>query len=273
MKILMAMSSLALISGLAMGDTISENGGSATFTNVPNLTTNAQLNSGIPYWDNHSGDFGGTNTANAGFFLTAAGSFSGGTNYSPNQYVAASSGNPDAPTAFNLVHSTNSLLISLIGANTGGTTETFGIYDASKSTFATAAATEIALFGPGSMSAQVGTLRNESAAGFASVGFYLSNSSVGATWFSNTALNANGTSGDAAGHQHYALFTTGTDANTFYLAVEDWITGAGDGLGDYNDLVIKINADAVPEPATFALMGAGLLGLGFARFRTRKNRK
>jgi hypothetical protein len=273
MKLLIALGTLALFSGFATGDTISENGGSATFTNVPNLTTNAQLNSGIPYWDNHSGDFGGTNTANAGFFLTAAGSFSGGTNYSPNQYVAASSGNPDAPTAFNLVHSTNSLLISLIGANTGGTTETFGIYDASKSTFATAAATEIALFGPGSMSAQVGTLRNESAAGFASVGFYLSNSSVGATWFSNTALNANGTSGDAAGHQHYALFTTGTDANTFYLAVEDWITGAGDGLGDYNDLVIKINADAVPEPATFALMGAGLLGLGFARFRTRKNRK
>src|ERR1700720_4285221 len=83
-KISMATGALVLISGFAMADTILENGGSPTFTNVPsNLATG--LGSGIPYWDNHSGDFGGSNTANVGYFLTATGNFSSGTNYSPSQ--------------------------------------------------------------------------------------------------------------------------------------------------------------------------------------------
>jgi len=266
MKIFICMSALALISGLAMGDTVLENGGSPTFTNVPaNLATG--LGSGVPYWDNHSGDFGGSNTANIGYFLTATGNFSSGTNYSPSQYLAAASGSPDVPAAFNLVHSTNSLILSLIGVTTGNTTDVFGIYNT-----AVGAASEIPVFGPGTLT--VGTNSNQSAIAFANVGFYLTDS-AGATWFSQSGNNVNGTSGDAAGHQHFTLFTTGTDPNTFYVGVEDWIANSGEGVnGDYNDIIIKINADAagVPEPATFGMMGAGLLGLGIARFRTRKNR-
>lgn len=265
MKTFIAIGAMALLSGLAMGDTIAENGGSPTFTNVPaNLATG--LGTGTPYWDNVSGDGA---SKNVGYFLTASGGFSGGTQYSPNQYLAASSGSPDVPASFNLVHTTNSLILSLIGVTTGNTTDVFGIYDASK-TGAQAISSELSVFGPGALT--VGTAVDKSAAGFGSIGFFLTDS-AGATWFSNASQNVNGSTGDAAGHQHFAIFTTGTDPNTFYVGVEDWITNSGEGVnGDYNDIVIKINADAVPEPATFGMLGAGLLALGVARYRTRKSR-
>jgi hypothetical protein len=262
-KILIAVGSLALISGFAMADTINEGVNPGTFTVEPsNLSSPGPT---TPYWDNHSGDFGGSNTANIGYFLTALGNFSGGTNDQPNDYVSAT-GVTDAPAAFNLVHTTNSLILSLLGVTTGNTTDIFGIYDTS-----VGASSEIPLFGPGTLT--VGTSKNESSVAPGNVGFYLTDS-AGATWFSQTSLNVNGSTGDTAGHQHFALFTTSTDPNTFYLGVEDWISNSGEGVnGDYNDLVIKINADqVVPEPATFGLLGAGLLGLGFARFRNRKNR-
>lgn len=274
MKTLMAISTLALFSGFALGDTISENGGAATFTNIPTLTS-TPVGTG-PYWNNHSGDFGGSNTADIGYALTNTGNFSSGT-ISPvaTAYLSgpgSGDGTNDAAASFNLVHTTNSLIISLIGVTTGDLSNIFGIYDASKSTFATASATEIPLFGPGTLT--VGTSVNESAVAFSNIGFYLIKSG-GVTWFSNDALNQNGATGDLAGHQHFALFNVASNANLFYMGVEDWVTNAGEGVnGDYNDIIVSLNAtaSAVPEPATFALMGAGLLGLGYARFRSRKNR-
>lgn len=275
MKLLTAIGTLALISGFALADTVVENGGAPTFTNMPaNLATG--LGTNTPYWDNHSGDFGGSNTANVGYFLTGTGNFS--TNYNPNKYLSGpgSGGTNDAPASFNLVQDTNSLVISLIGVTTGDLTNVFGIYDASK-TGAQAVSSEHPLFGPGAIS--VGSLNNVNLGtlGFSSIGFYLikGGTAAGTTWFSNSALNTNaGTaSTDVSGHQHFALFTTAADANTFYLGTEDWVSNSGEGVaGDFQDIVVKINADAVPEPATFALMGAGLLGLGYSRFRSRKNR-
>jgi len=271
MKTLFAIGTLALFSGLVMADTITDPttaGSASTFTSV-NLG-GAALGSGVPYWDNHSGDFGGSNTADIGYFLTAQGNFSSGTNVSPNGYAAASSGSPDAPAAFNLVHSTNSLIISLIGVNTGNTSDMFGIYNSSLTGNA-AVLSEVSLFGSTS---SIGTSSTQNALSFSTIGFYMTDG-LGYTWFSNDALNSATGTPESTTHQHFSLFTTSTDANTFYLGVEDGLYNTGEGLnGDYNDLVIKINADAtgVPEPATIALMGAGLLGLGFARFRARKNR-
>jgi hypothetical protein len=257
MRVLMAIATLAFAGGFALADTVLENGGAPTFTSLPSPLSTG-LNSGVPYWNNHSGDFGGSNTANIGYFLTASGNFTGGTNYNPNGYLSGA-GNPDSPANFNLVRNTNSVIMTLLSLNTGGT-DSFGIYDASKTTTAAAAATEIPIF---TTSTAVNTVLNASAA-YGSYGFYVTN--AGQTWFSNTALDV--TDGT---HQHFALFSTGTDPNVFYLGVTDWLFGnGGNGNGDYQDLVIRINSDTVPEPATFALMGVGLLGLGYARFRKKR---
>ena len=159
------------------------------------------------------------------------------------------------------MRNTNSVLMTLLGSFTGGT-EVFGIYDATKTTTATATASEIPLM---TTFMGLGATVDESIGAYASYGFYVTNS--GNTWFSNTALDVNdGT------HQHFALFTTASDPNVYYIGVTDWFYGnGGEGNGDYQDLVIQLNTNA-PEPATFALMGVGLLGLGYARLRRRKNR-
>lgn len=71
----------------------------------------------------------------------------------------------------------------------------------------------------------------------------------------------------AGGHQYQFYFGTWTQADP--LAVE--VTSTGFVRFGAHDLT-PVTAAAVPEPASLALFGAGLLGLGFASFRrSRKN--
>lgn len=271
MKTWMTIGTLALVSGFALGDTVLENGGAPTFTNLPaegGTGIYTGVNTGTPYWDNLSSDKGGAGNscsgdcANIGDFLTATGSFTGGTNYNPNQYLSGSAvanangvGTNNGPAAFNLVRNTNSLIMTLLGVNTSGV-DAFGIYDTTHPSSLTPIFTT---------STAPLTTANESG-GYASYGFYITN--AGQTWYSNTALDT--TDGN---HQHFVLFSFAADPNVFYLGISDWLyNNGGTGNGDYQDLVIRLNSDAVPEPATFGLMGLGLIGLGYARLRSRKNR-
>lgn len=268
---------LALASSVACADTIVVAGGES-FTNVPTnvldpavgtncgLTTNCGSVGG-PYWDNNSGSFP---EQDAGFFLTAQGAYAGGTDYDPIAYLAGS-GSPDAPTSITL-DSTTVASATLLLNDTGYTGTTFGYYNESDP------ADQTVLFGPGALTADIGdavglsNLTNGENYGFfitrcfVWVSGYSGACSQYTTWYSDDSLDTTDT-----GHQHFVIFTSPTTGD-YYIGLSDWIQGnSGEGNGDFSNILIQLNSSA-PEPATFGMIGAGLLGLGLARVRARKRR-
>jgi hypothetical protein len=285
-KVLSLAGFFALASGVTFGDSILL-GSNQSLVNVWGLggmcgsltgaASNAPSQCGAlgtgPYWDNDSTD--GVRQ-NIGYFL-------GG---SVSQYLSQNNGagNPDAPSIITLVHSSNAASV-LLEDVTGDGTLSFGFYNTSSMAMTSIYGTLIPN-DPSAYSPVILPLTSGENYGFYLTRACYTNCPVGdttpgyITLFSNPSLNTctvYETSSQCANDQHFTIFTSPT-AGIYYVGIEDWgsLGGSsnGEGIGDFNDVVFELNTStsAIPEPASFGLIGAGLLGLGFARLRARKGR-
>jgi hypothetical protein len=84
----------------------------------------------------------------------------------------------------------------------------------------------------------------------ANYGFYLQTGS--ATFYTNSGLGAD------SGNQHFALFqqSGAVGSEAYWMGVEDLPFLSSDK--DYNDMVIKLNSVAVPEPSSILGLGLGI---------------
>jgi hypothetical protein len=103
------------------------------------------------------------------------------------------------------------------------------------------------------------------------------------TYYSNLSLNSvdGDTPASDANHMHWALFQSGTNADVYYLALEDYATQGNqtrnpvEGYGDYNDIILELNTTPgqqakTPEPQTIYLLGIGLLALIGSTLRNKR---
>jgi PEP-CTERM motif len=276
-----------LIPAAGWADIITSPG--AGFVSVPvtfQSTTGSNGGMGTPYWNNNSLD--GMNM-NAGDFLGGVNPSLGATDYLSSSggfgsYLSTGASGLDAPSNFSFLQTALSVNVTLLytnaAANIGPHGTEIGLYNVQDPS------QKEALFAHGTLNNPIGGIYNNnitplspfSASTWANYGLYGTTCDYwGAsciTYYSNTALNP----ADEPGHQHFALFQNAQDPLTYFVGFEDiYGMNVTEGYGDFNDAIFRLQTTSsftphvpdtpVPEPATFSVLGIGLVGLGLLRRR------
>jgi hypothetical protein len=264
---------LLAVSSSIMADSVtSATGNFAQFPTGFGSSTQAWVNfdtppapANTPFWNNPSQDtgVGGSHMMNVGNLLTDSGGFAGtpaalGSDTVTGELTAA--GGAD-PTAFNFVSTATLYNLTLLYANssldTGNARQgtVFGYYIGTTFT---------PLFAPSNTNSPMGKLPFDPTTAGTSYGFYATVNYGNGLWETYTTGAGNfGNDGGSAGWNHFALFQLASGG--YAMGFEDGLTDGGEGLGDYNDVVVEISQ--VPEPDTIALLGIGLALLCLGRHR------
>jgi hypothetical protein len=246
------------LAATSFADTVIGSGG-AGFQNwaVTNLNEN-----GSPYWDNTSMD--GPNK-NVGFYLTDAPTAHltnapGVLPYWGNAFnsITDSGGTPDLNFSLQRNDPTSMAILELEVAGRSNINE-FGWYDTNSP-----AVLHQLFSGPDT------ALITNTFAPSLQYGFYLKSGAD--TFYTQSSLN----SSSDTDHQHFTVFRESSPTGapvSLWIGVED-MTAASlgnneNGVGDYNDMLIRLSA--IPEPSTAALvLGNTLLMLLFTRLFGRR---
>jgi len=212
-------------------------------------------NNGTPYWDRSSWD--GSNK-NIGHCLTSntCGSYSVPPGTIP--YWGMSNGTADPSFYFAGIPNSNdsfTLILELAGYSSSNI---FGWYEIDPNTGQKTGPNNNIFSGLDS----AGASKTISVSQY--YGFFFQIPQTRRTYYTQSQYNS-----DGSREQHFSIFQNG---NTFWMGMEDLYFCNTDK--DYNDMILRYatpEAAPVPEPSTFFLMGAGLLGVGLLRKRfTRK---
>jgi hypothetical protein len=274
--ILVASAAVIALGGSVLADTVTSTTGTfsafasgfAASTPTWRGTLTQPLTMGSPFWNDPSDDtgVGGSHMMNIGDVLTDSGGLAGtddvlGSDFVTEQFTAP---NGADPTAFNFMSSGTPFDLTLLFAesslNTGNPAQgtVFGYYVGNVFT---------QIYNVGNTTSPVDTTMLDPTTSGSSYGFYAT-VCYGAG-FCETYTTGNGNSGNqggAAGWNHFALFQLASGNFAMGFTAADGL--AGEDLGDFNDVVVELQA--IPEPGTLGIMAIGLAGLGLSLARLKR---